>query len=121
MKCQEAKRKRKDTQEAKWHDYFVFIKEECPWSLGAWQQDKLLIIPWTGVIKSLGDLEALVYIHNNASSRLLKKWEHKLNKQFPEYEFLYSHPVHKHYSAPFPCIIQQNRSFLNQLRTKLNK
>ena len=114
-------RKRKTIEEDKWDEYFRYIKGECPWSLSAWNRGTLLIIPWKGEPRDLGDLEGIVYVHTNASPRLLKKLERRLNSRDENCEYLYSHPDYKHYSAPYPCLIQQNRAYLTHLRQKLNK
>jgi hypothetical protein len=114
-------RKRKTIEEDKWDEYFHYIKGECPWSLSAWKRGTLLITHWKGKPVELGDLEGIVYVHTNASARLLKKLEQRLNSRDENCEYLYSHPTFRHYSAPFPCLIQQDRAYLRYLRDKLDK
>lgn len=117
----ERKRKRRATEDVDWNTYFYSIRSVCPWSWRSWQQGCITIQKYGGNILPLGDYHARVYIHHNASARLLKKIHDRLNSEYPEYEFLWSHPIYKHHSTPKPCFIQQDRAVLEGLRDKLNK
>ena len=114
------KRKRK-LVEVNWCEYFQQIQGVCPWSYSAWKNIRIDIVVWQGTVEPLDAHDARVYVHINASPRLLNKWADKLNAQHTEYEFLWSHPKYKGDSAPLPCLIQQDRAVLKQLRHKFNK
>lgn len=113
------KKQRRSQEEVNWCEYFQQIQGVCPWSYSAWKKDTIDIVDWQGSIRDLGGYSARVYIHVNASPRLLNKWADKLNLQYAQYEFLWSHPRYKGDSAPVPCIIQQDRHQLNSIRRKL--
>ena len=117
----EERRRKKITSNTEWFAYFQSIRSQCPWSLAAFKRSKLQITRWKGTVLPLGDMDAIVYVSPNASAKQLKKIEKRLNAQFSQFEFLFSHPVYKHYSAPYPCLIQQDRHYLNLLRSKLDK
>lgn len=114
-------RRKKTKSNTVWNDYFHKIKSVCPWSLSAWKRDQILITTWKQGIQPLQHYQAVMYLHPNASARQLKKLEAQLNTQYSEYEFLHSHPVHKHLSTPIPCIIQQHSEHLAKLRANLDK
>lgn len=115
------RRRKKAIVEDKWEEYFHKIQDVCPWSLSAWRKGCIIITQWDGNVQDLNADEACVYIHKHASARLLKKIHNRLNTQYPQYEFLWSHPSYKHNSAPYACIIQQDRTVLNTIRHKLYK
>lgn len=113
------KTKRKSHAEVNWCDYFQQIQGVCPWSLAAWKKDTIDIAAWLGTVEDLDGYSARVYVHVNASPRLLNKWADKLNVQYPQYEFLWSHPRYKGDSTPVPVIIQQERNHLNSIRKRI--
>ena len=111
-------RKRKqDADNLVWHAYFENIRAVCPWSWSAWQRSLVSIEPWRGKPVKLEPFEARVYIHPHASSRRLDGLCNRFNLVQPEDEFLWSHPEHGGSSTPVPVIIQQDRQYLNSLRT----
>lgn len=116
-----ARRKRKKIREANWQEYFQRIQGVCPWSWRAWKNEKISILSWDGNIESLGAYDAKVYVHINASPRLLNKLATKLGKIHTDCEFLWSHPRYKGVSSPLPCIIQQDKVYLLELRSKITK
>ena len=56
-----------------------------------------------------------MYIHKNASGRILKKIMERMNELRPEEEWLFSHPMYKGHSTPVPILIQQDLEILNKL------
>lgn len=114
-------RRKRKIKEDEWQSYFAYIRQECPWSGAAYQKGTLVITEWHKEVLPLDDLEGRVYVHHNASARQLKKLVGQLNRRSEIFEFLFSHPCYRHYSAPLPCIIQQDRAYLTLLRQKLNK
>ena len=101
-----------------WSEYFASIVSVCPWSYGYWKAQKIDIQKWTGEknIKPLGEYVARMYIHKNASGRVLCNIHHRLNKQRPREEWLYSAPEYKGYSTPLPVLIQQDLETLTKAR-----
>lgn len=102
-----------------WADYFESIQSECPWSLGAYKQDKIRIQDWHSQILDLGTNEAIVYIAPKHRPRQLKKITNRLNRDYPLLEFLWSHPKYGYNSTPVPVIIQQDRKRLESIRNRL--
>ena len=105
-------------RKSNWSEYFLSIKPVCPWSHQAFLNNAIEIKTWRGQCLPLYNLEARVYVYNR-SPRLLKKLASKLERLYPEYEFLYSHPSWKYNSTPLPVIIQQDKSKLYNLRQKI--
>lgn len=106
--------------EADWHQYFFDIRQACPWSYKAWQSNRILICDWQSV-KTLGEYQAIVYVCDFKPSTL-KKLADELNNSDPICEWLWSHPKGGGVnSTPRPCLIQQDRQFLLNLRSQLNK
>ena len=101
-----------------WSEYFASIVSVCPWSYGYWKAQKIDIVKWTGEknIKPLGEYVARIHIHKNASGRILCNIHHRLNKQRPHEEWLYSAPEYKGYSTPVPVLIQQDLETLTKAR-----
>jgi hypothetical protein len=105
-------------QENSWRDYFYKIREQCPWSWAAWQKSEIEIVPWTGEVIPLGNLQARVYTVNLTNSEL-----EQLADELDEglCEWLYSHPDAGPWATPVSVLIQQDRETLTQLRNKLEE
>jgi hypothetical protein len=99
-----------------WEEYFYSIKKQCPWSWAAWQQGQILVRR-QGQPQALGEYQAIVYV-SNLNRRRLKKLCAKLNTS-KEYEWLWSHPSYGAYGTPKPCLIQQDRSVLDEIRARI--
>lgn len=106
--------------EADWTRYFHSIRHHCPWSLNAWQRNRILICDWESV-KTLGEYQAIVYVVDLTPSAL-RKLADDLNQQDEDCEWLWSHPKGGgKLSTPRPCLIQQDRQLLEKLRSQLNR
>ena len=103
-------------QSVDWGLYFDKIKRQCPWSTTAWRQGQILIRR-QGQPQPLGDYSAIVYV-SSLNRRRLKKLCAKLNTSV-EYEWLWSHPSYGPYATDVPCLIQQNRQVLDEIRAKI--
>jgi len=101
-----------------WSEYFASIVSVCPWSKSYWKAQKIDIQKWTGErnIKPLGEYVARMYIHKNASGRILCNIHHRLNTVRPYEEWLYSHPQYGGFSTPVPVLIQQDLKILTNAR-----
>ena len=99
-----------------WEEYFYSIKKQCPWSWAAWQQGQILVRR-QGQPQALGEYQAIVYV-SNLNRRRLKKLCAKLNTS-KECEWLWSHPSYGAYGTPKPCLIQQDRSVLDEIRARI--
>lgn len=108
--------KARSHQSVNWADYFQRIKQQCPWSLAAWDQGRILIRR-LGQPQDLGDYAAIVYV-STLSRRRLKKLCAGLNTS-EQYEWLWSHPSYGAYGTPRPCLIQQDRRVLAEIRCKI--
>lgn len=99
-----------------WELYFRSIKKQCPWSYAAWLQGQILVRRLDQP-QALGEYQAIVYV-SSLNRRRLKKLCVKLNTS-EECEWLWSHPSYGPYATPVPCLIQQNRRVLDQIRAKI--
>ena len=106
----------KSHQSVDWEQYFYSIKRQCPWSYAAWQQGEILVRR-LGQPQPLGEYQAIVYV-SGLNRRKLKKLCAKLNTS-KECEWLWSHPTYGPYATPLPCLIQQNRQVLDEIRAKI--
>jgi hypothetical protein len=101
-------------QSVNWTEYFLKIEEVCPWSLIAWNKGKIDIVKTKKIIP-LGDYRARIYIFDLSRRRLKKLCK---QRDLGECEWLWSHPEYGSYGTPLPCLIQQSRHLLTQIRTK---
>ena len=99
-----------------WRYYFTSIVSVCPWSGAYWKKQKIDVQLWRGEILPLHDFAARIYIHKNASGRVLKKIMERMNDQRPHEEWLFSHPVYGGHSTPVPILIQQDLELLTKAR-----
>lgn len=114
-------RKRNLVVEVDWSEYFKSIRLVCPWSLPAYQQGQIEIIEYQGLRRALeSPLKARVYICD-LNQRRLKKLATDYDNIDKINEWLWSHPAFKGYSSPVPILIQQNRQYLAEMRTKYYK
>jgi hypothetical protein len=74
---------------------------------------------WHSQAKDLEHYEARIYVATNYKPRQLKKLSNRLNKEYVEYEFLWSHPKYGYNSTPVPVLIQQDRLKLETIRKNL--
>lgn len=70
-----------------------------------------------GKPQQLGAYSAIVYV-STLNRRRLKKLCDKLNTS-RECEWLWSYPNYGPYATEVPCLIQQNRRVLDQIRAKI--
>ena len=117
-----------DVDSIDWSEYFASIISVCPWSKSYWKQQKIDIQKWRGTknIIPLDDYVARVWIHKNASRRLLCKMHHIIAENRPNEEWLYSHPTHNTYgkwtySTLVPVLLQQDRFNLAKARQSIKK
>ena len=102
-------------QSVDWLEYFNSIKQQCPWSLAAYQKGLLDIVDWTGEVIPLGNMQARMYVLD-AKDAEVKKLAKELDTG--ECEWLYSFPGYGPFATPVKVLIQQDRETLRQLRQK---
>jgi hypothetical protein len=100
---------------ANWAEYFYKIRQYCPWGYAAWQKDLIDIVE-TKEILPLGKFKARVYIFNLNKRKLKKLCK---SRDEGEYEWLWSVPSYGINGTPLPCLIQQSRAELTEIRSKL--
>ncbi len=100
---------------ANWAEYFYKIRQYCPWGYAAWQKD-LIDIVQTKEILPLGKYKARVYIFDLNKRKLKKLCK---SRDEGEYEWLWSVPGYGINGTPKPCLIQQSRLELTEIRSKL--
>lgn len=125
------KRKRKwvnAKEDNLWRSYFTKIREVCPWSYG--YMDKILVWENTsetcmGTVSKLfraTNFESFVFVYKDKSPEWLESRAELLNKEQNVCEWLWSHPdadSGQNTSTPVPCLIQQDRQRLTNLREKI--
>jgi len=104
-----------------WLEYFKSIQSVCPWSLPAYRKGLIDLVPYRGYrIVLENPLLARVYVCD-LNHRRLKKLCGEYDSIDRDNEWLYSHPRYANFSAPVPCLIQQNRQYLAEMRMKYTK
>ena len=115
-----------------WGEYFESIQSVCPWSLDAWQKDRIDFVPfsWDGLKardatwhRYTGpNFDAVVYVgvpdDIDELDYICAYMGHS-----PHCVYFWSHPEHTkggHNQAPIPIIIQQDKENLDKVR-KANK
>ena len=83
----------------------------------AWHKQKIDIVRSKTIIP-LGTYRARIYVFPKLTRRRLKKLCQQ--RDHGEYEWLWSTPHYGDLGTPLPCLIQQNRRELNQIRSKIN-
>jgi len=102
-------------QSVDWELYFLKIKSVCPWSYAAWRRGQIEIV-YTRKTRPLGDLAARVYAIDLTKRRLKKLAK---SRDHGQDDWLWSHPEFGAYATPVPCLIQQDRAKLNNIRKQL--
>ena len=108
----------KSRQSVDWANYFKSIRAECPWSYRAYQQGLIDIVDYRGEVLPLGRYEARIYVIN-AQETTIEAICAGLN--YGQDEWLFSYPGYGPYAAPVGILIQQDRTRLNELRSKLEQ
>ena len=107
-----------------WRKYFASIKQVCPWS--SKYMDKILV--WENDQKCLNTLavifpgtnfEAFVYVYKHKTAKQLETLCEEMNKKYGDSEFLWSHPAEGGDSPHVPCLIQQDRAKLTNIRENI--
>lgn len=101
-----------------WQDYFLKIKDQCPWSYTAWRRGLIDIQPWQGTPIDLGVYDARVYTVDMPNAELEQLC---YNLDEGEYEWLFSYPGYGSWATAVPCLIQQDRQELARIRQNLDK
>lgn len=100
-----------------WDEYFAHIKDVCPWSYSAWNQNAIEIVKWNGNSLPLDNLQARMYTVS-LNRRRLKKLCQQLDTCAKD-EWLWSEPRYGKYATPQPVLIQQDRKTINDIRMRL--
>lgn len=101
-----------------WLEYFTSIKDQCPWSLAAYEQGLLDIRPWTGSALPLEHYHARMYTIE-ISEQELELLAESLDEG--PCEWLWSYPGYGPYATPVPVLIQQDRATLARLRQGIDR
>ena len=115
-------------EEVTWiEDYFMSIRQLCPWSLKYWMENKILHLKdpngceltWCACFKA-SPHEAILFEYDmNTSVDKLYEVTEKIEKKYPELIAFWSHPEEKQNNTPKPCVIVQDRSTLTDLRKQI--
>ena len=108
----------KSHQSVNWYEYFKSIRAECPWSYAAYIHGGIDIIEYTGEILPLGSYSARMY-YFSAPNVTVEAIAQGLDLTDKECEWLFSYPGYGDYATPVSVLIQQNRSELNQIRSRM--
>jgi len=111
-------------EDSTWAKYFASIRGVCPWSYKL--MDKILVLDthvncmntWSTIFKS-STHEAFVYKFPKANVSWLTNKCEELNSSQEHSEFFWSHPEEGGDSTHIPCLIQQDRTKLNNLRESI--
>ena len=109
-------------QSVNWYDYFKSIREECPWSYAAYLKGAISIESWhdTDRLEPLGKYQARMYIVD-LPDNIVEAMATELDCQDQECEWLFSYPGYGEFATPVKVLIQQSRTTLEQLRSKLDE
>ena len=108
-------------EDSTWVKYFAKIRNVCPWSYKL--MDSILI--WENNEKCINTIavtfratkfEAFVYVLKDKTAKELSDMCDVLNTKHKDSEWLWSHPDEGGDSPHVPCLIQQDRQKLTQLR-----
>lgn len=111
-------------EDSTWAKYFAKIRNVCPWSYNL--MDKILVVQtpencmktWSSVFRA-SKYEACVYTFPEASVSWLTNKCDQLNASQNVSEWLWSHPSEGGDSTHIPCLIEQDRAQLTELRSKI--
>jgi hypothetical protein len=108
-------------QSVDWLAYFKSIQQECPWSLAAYQRNLIDIVDWVpgATITGLDHYSARMYIVDYPDS-VVEAMAVELDSNDQESEWLFSYPGYGDFATPVKVLIQQNRTQLNDLRSRLS-
>jgi hypothetical protein len=104
-------------QSVNWLEYFTSIKQQCPWSLAAWNKGEIDIVDWTGEVLPLAPYQARVY-KVDLPNEEVKKLAEQLDEG--DCEWLYSFPGYGPFATPVKVLIQQDRATLARLRKSIS-
>ena len=112
----------KNHQSVNWLEYFESIQRECPWSLRAYKAGAISIESWhdTDTLEPLGKFQARMYILDLPNT-IVEAMAEELDCQDQECEWLFSYPGYGEFATPVKVLIQQSRTTLEQLRSKLDE
>ncbi len=112
--------KAKSHQSVEWYSYFKSIRSECPWSYHAYLNGLIHIENWSDCdrLEPLGKYQAKMYIVD-LPDNVVEAMAQELNCDDQECEWLFSYPGYGEFATPVKVLIQQDRSRLNELRSKL--
>tara|TARA_Y100001937_G_scaffold44400_1_gene62514 strand:- start:1859 stop:2233 length:375 start_codon:yes stop_codon:yes gene_type:complete len=108
-------------EDSTWVKYFARIRKVCPWSyklmdsILIWDNDESNLNTIAVTFKQ-SKMEAFVYVMKNKTAKQLSDMCDMLNKKYDHSEWLWSHPDEGGDSTHVPCLIQQDRDKLEQLR-----
>ena len=123
-------------EEVTWvEDYFMSIRQLCPWSLKYWMESRILHIKepngceltWCAAFtgnpepgKEHKKHEAILFEYNkNTSVDTLFAITEVIEQKYPQLIAFWSHPIEKDQNTPVPCCIVQDRATLTDLRKKV--
>lgn len=112
----------KSHQSVNWYDYFKSIREQCPWSYAAYLKGAISIEHWADcdTLEPLGNYQARMYVLDLPTT-IVEAMATELDSNDCECEWLFSYPGYGEFATPVPVLIQQSRTNLEQLRSKLDE
>ena len=108
--------KAKSHQSVDWSGYFQSIRAECPWSLRAWEQGRIDIVEWEDRVIPLAPYLARVYVIDDSEDVIEALCK---GLDYGQDQWLFSYPGYGEFAAPVKILIQQDRSTLTNLRSRL--
>tara|TARA_R100001460_G_scaffold90344_1_gene131916 strand:+ start:130 stop:513 length:384 start_codon:yes stop_codon:yes gene_type:complete len=111
-------------EDSEWVKYFARIRNVCPWSyrlmdsILVWENDETCLSTIACLFPKT-KFEAFVFVYKNKTAKQLEQLADKMNSKYTHSEFLWSHPNEGGDSTHVPCLIQQDRDKLTQLRENL--
>lgn len=103
-----------------WYQYFSRIRTQCPWSWQAWRRGLIDIVDYNQTKPHpLYHYQARIYTIDLPRDSL-EQLATELDND-PTYEWLWSEPGYGAWATPVPCLIQQSRSQLSEIRSQLDK
>lgn len=106
-------------EDVDWSQYFKGIRQQCPWSWQAFQQQQIDIVDWQGYIVPLGQFQARIYICD-VTDQELESLADRLDSESETDEWLFSYPGYGDWATPVRVLIQQDRIRLDLLRDIIN-
>ncbi len=109
-----------------WFQYFRSIRHACPWSYKSYIEGRIKIVPLdidilklTEMNWNIEDWDAIVYVVDDLTLEEIDDIVAHRNDSQEKCEYLWSHPTYSkggNNQAPYPIIIQQDRTQLMELR-----